>query len=98
MTEVNIEDIKKDIELNESLQRLFKNRDFKHVILETYLKTYALQLVQLSSGQAAIRDDSLMKLFQARLNATGSLQQWFDSVVAAGENAKEVLNRMEQGE
>ena len=37
---VNIEDIKKDIELNEALQRLFKNKDFKHVILETYLKTY----------------------------------------------------------
>lgn len=98
MTEVNIEDTKKDVALSEAFQRLCKNRDFKYLILEVYLKEYALQLVQLKSGQAAIRDKTLMELFDTRLAATGSLKQWFDSVVAAGENAKEVLAQIERGE
>ena len=98
MTEVNIEDTKKDVALSEAFQRLCKNRDFKYLILEVYLKEYALQLVQLKSGQAAIRDKTLMELFDTRLGATGSLKQWFDSIVAAGENAKEVLAQIERGE
>ena len=98
MTEVNIEDTKKDVALSEAFQRLCKNRDFKYLILEVYLKEYALQLVQLKSGQAAIRDKTLMELFDIRLAATGSLKQWFDSIVAAGENAKEVLAQIERGE
>lgn len=98
MTEVNIEDTKKDVALSEAFQRLCKNRDFKYLILEVYLKEYALQLVQLKSGQAAIRDKTLMELFDTRLVATGSLKQWFDSIVAAGENAKEVLAQIERGE
>ena len=49
MTEVNIEDTKKDVALSEAFQRLCKNRDFKYLILEVYLKEYALQLVQLKS-------------------------------------------------
>ena len=39
-----------------------------------------------------------MELFDTRLAATGSLKQWFDSIVAAGENAKEVLAQIERGE
>ena len=98
MTDVNVEELKKDIDLSESLQKLFNNKDFKKVFTEVYLKQYPLQLVQLLAGQAAIRDASLKDLFLTRLTATGSLQQWFDSVIAAGENAKEVLNQIDKGE
>lgn len=98
MTDINIEETKKEVELAEALNRLMQNKDFQLVIRENYLKDYALQLVQLLAGQAAIRDESLMKLFQTRLSGIGSLQQWFQSIIAAGENAKEVLSQIEKGE
>ena len=84
MTEVNIEDTKKDVALSEAFQRLCKNRDFKYLILEVYLKEYALQLVQLKSGQAAIRDKTLMEL--------NLRKKYSINIVAVIENDQVIVN------
>lgn len=73
---------KQNIQLAESLERLFKNRDFKKVILDGYLTEDCLRQIKLASNQYL--DERARNAAEFNAKAAGSLENYFEGVRQIG--------------
>lgn len=70
--EVNIREAKKMVDLGNALQRLEKNRDFKRVFAEGYLREEAVRLVHLR-GDPNMQTDEMRKSIDQQLDGINGL-------------------------
>jgi len=85
--EISIEKAKKLIELGDALDRLRGNVYFKKLILDEYLKDYAVQMVK-NMASFGMQDERQQNFIKNELIAIGSLDQFFRYVSAEAYQAR----------
>lgn len=100
--ENNIRESKKLVDIGESLDRLYNNRDFKKVILEGFFEKEAVRLVHLK-GDANMQSADSQKSIVGQMDAIAALAQYFATVrfkanmavkaIASDEEARDELNQ-----
>ena len=76
------------IEIKKSVEKLFRNREFKKVILEYYFKEEAARLVMAKSSNL---NEEQKKLIDCMIYGIGALSNFFDSVHQRGVQAEQAL-------
>ena len=95
--EMSIDEAKELIALGESIERLYKNKDFKKVILEGYFKDEAVRLVMSKSnpmllqGSPTMKSDDIQRDLDRMIFSIGFLQQFFFTRLQFAEQAKKAL-------
>lgn len=77
--EQSIASAKQLVALQESLQRLYSNRDFKKVILEGFFEKEAIRLVHLKADpnmQTVERQNNIL----TQMDSIGALNQYFQTI------------------
>jgi len=90
--DANMAEAKHFIDVKKSVERLFKNRDFKKVILDYYFKEEAARLVMAKSSNL---NEEQKKLIDYMIYGVGALSNFFDSVHQRGVQAEQTLNEDE---
>ncbi len=80
------------IEIKKSVEKLFRNREFKKVILEYYFKEEAARLVMAKSSNL---NEEQKKLIDCMIYGIGALSNFFDSVHQRGIQAEQALREDE---
>lgn len=88
--EKNIKEAQRFIEIQESVDRLRSNRDFKKIILEGYFKDEAVRLVHLKSD-TNMQSDHLQKMITRDLDAIGSLSAYFAAIEQEARRARHAI-------
>ena len=91
--EANMAESKHFIDINNSLMKLQKNRDFKKVISEYYFKEEAARLVMAKSSNLTA-DQQLV--IDKMIYGIGALAKFLDSVSARGAQAVQTLAEDEE--
>lgn len=92
--EVQIEDAKAAIKLGDSVERLFKNRDFKAVICNEYFKEYAAGLVMQKSVPAMQTPEHQLAIENA-LIGIGELNQFLTTLRMRGKHMEHQMAAQE---
>ena len=88
----NMQEAKHFIDIKDSTIKLFKNREFKKVVLDYYFKEEAARLVMAKSS--ALSEDQ-KKLIDNMIYGIGALSNFFDSVHQRGIQAEQALQEDE---
>lgn len=92
--EVSIEEAKKHCKMGEALKRLSKNKDFKLVINDAYLKDHAIRLVMLRG------DDNLDEVTREKvlneIDAIGAFAGYLRYLKHTGERAADAIKQDEE--
>lgn len=87
--ELQLSNAKQQVELRDAAQRLYKNRDFRKVVIECFMRDEAARYVQ-ASGDPALdtqaRADSL-----AIAQASGHLKRFLSVLVQMGNHAADQI-------
>lgn len=94
--DAEIENHKEAIKLNEALERLQKNRDFKAVFTESYFKDFANNLVIQRAMPEMRSRPEMIEANTRKLDAISEVQHYLRGVAAIGSNAKELLPESEE--
>jgi len=94
-----ISELKHLIELNESLERLHENEDFKNLILNGYLADEAERIFGLLTMPTNLKRDQLENLMDM-LSSIRNLKGYFKTIIIGADNAQaqideEILYRQE---
>jgi hypothetical protein len=92
--ELGIDTAKKMVKEAESIDRLFKNRDFKAIITEGYFKEFAAVLVQ-RKALPAMQTETEQKSIDNAITGIGELQQFLFTKRMQGKQVAKELNEME---
>ena len=90
--DANIAEAKHFIDIKKSVEKLFRNREFKKVILEYYFKEEAARLVMAKSSNL---NEEQKKLIDCMIYGIGALSNFFDSVHQRGIQAEQALREDE---
>ena len=74
----NMQDAKHFIDIKDSTLKLFKNKEFKKVVLEYYFKEEAARLVM---AKASNLNEDQQKLINNMIYGIGALSNFFDAVL-----------------
>jgi hypothetical protein len=78
----------------EALERLYKNRDFKKVVLEGYLEQEPVRLswlIAMPNSNPTISREDYKKDMLSKIEAIGEFRQYLQTVFALGNQAHEAL-------
>jgi hypothetical protein len=92
--EANNREARKFVELNEALERLSSNRDFRKVIKEGFFEKEAIRLVHLKSDPSFKTPERQADII-GQIDAIGRLSEYFRGI---GFNANQALKAIELGE
>jgi|TARA_B110000211_G_C13986789_1_gene512085 hypothetical protein len=84
--EDNINDAKHFIDIKDSTIKLFKNKEFKKVVLDYYFKEEAARLVMAKSSSL---NEEQKKMIDNMMYGIGALSNFFDSVLTRGTQAEQ---------
>jgi hypothetical protein len=90
--QVDIEQAREVVAESEALNRLFKNTDFKKLILEGYFKDEAARLVELKAAPQ-MQGEAQQKMLLAAIDSIGGLQQHFNKIWVMGEQAEQAIEQ-----
>ena len=88
----NMQDAKHFIDIKDSTLKLFKNKEFKKVVLEYYFKEEAARLVM---AKASNLNEDQQKLINNMIYGIGALSNFFDAVLTRGTQAEQALREDE---
>lgn len=88
----NMQDAKHFIDIKDSTIKLFKNREFKKVVLDYYFKEEAARLVMAKSSTLS---EDQKKLIDNMIYGIGALSNFFDSVLTRGMQAEQAYREDE---
>lgn len=88
---VTEEQAKYFVDLMESLERLYNNKDFKTVFLDGYFKEEASRLVLLRADNNIQQDENVIKSIDDKIIGIGELRQFLLTVFARGRQMKEAV-------
>ena len=84
--EDNINDAKHFSDIKDSNIKLFKNKEFKKVVLDYYFKEEAARLVMAKSSSL---NEEQKKMIDNMMYGIGALSNFFDSVLTRGTQAEQ---------
>ena len=87
--DVNMAEAKHFIDIKNSTLKLFKNREFKKVVLDYYFKEEAARLVMAKSS--SLTEDQ-KKLIDNMIYGIGALSNFFDSVLTRGMQSEQAYH------
>lgn len=87
--ELSIEAAKEKIDVMQTFERLSKNPDFQSLILQRYMKDYALRQVELKAVKGISQD--VLDYIDKQLDAISFLNQYFMFLVQEGRHAEAAL-------
>jgi len=90
--EDSMNDAKHFIDIKESTVKLFKNKEFKKVVLDYYFKEEAARLVM---AKASSLTPEQKNLIDNMIYGIGALSNFFDSVLTRGMQAEQALKEDE---
>lgn len=93
--EMSIETARKKVALGEALARLQHNQDFKTLILDEYLKNYAVHLVK-NRASYGMQGDADQKFINDQITAIGHLDQFLRYAAQEGRVAAEAIKADEE--
>jgi CHAT domain-containing protein len=93
--EANIREAKKIVDQGDALERLRSNRDFKKVILDGYFADEAIRLVHLKASPA-MQSPDMQKSIISQMDAIGSLDQYFTTVLQKASIARKAISADEE--
>ena len=93
--EHSIQVSKKSVDLGNALERLLRNRDFKAVILEGYLKDEAIRLVHLKADPAMQTSASQASII-SQIDAVGAVTSYLREVRRQADQGKKVMLEAEE--
>ena len=88
--ELSIEQAKEMIAQADSVERLYKNRDFKKVILEGYFEKEPVRLVKAKANPALATEETQNRI-DKEIIGIGILEQYFYKTLTLGNQAKNSL-------
>lgn len=91
---MDIADAKKAVKLGDALERLYKNRDFKLLINETFLKSELIALVQ-QLGNPMLPDER-RKHYEEMVSSIGKFSYYLNEIEFAGQESKAALLELEE--
>jgi hypothetical protein len=93
----SLEQANRNVELAEATERLFKNKDFKKVIIDLYIRE---TLITSSLDYASVPESYRNRLLE-KIASRGNLNSFLMELVEEGRKAKEFIeyvNQQEKGE
>lgn len=93
--EQGIETKKHQVALNNALERLMSNKDFKKVVLDGYFTGEAVRLVSLKADYSQRAPDAQAAIIRD-IDAIGSLQKYFRLIETTAEQAASSIKDDEQ--
>jgi len=93
--EIDMETAKKTIALEEAMSRLYKDKDFKAVILDGYFKEEASRTVMLKA-EPNMQDEIRQKALDNIITGIGSLRQYFRKVYQVAQMSLKSLEDQQQ--
>ena len=84
----------KNVELAEATERLFKNKDFKKVIIDLYIRE---TLITSSLDYASCPDAHRPRLLE-KVASRGNLNAFLMELIEEGNKAKDFINYVEQNQ
>lgn len=92
--EINIEQAKSFVGMGESLEKLFRNRDFKKIVMDGYFKDEAIRLVHLK-GDPSMQKPELQEAILRDIDAISALHSYFQALQQRADHARYAI---EEGE
>jgi len=86
--ESDMEDAKHFIDIKDCTIKLFKNKEFKKVVLDYYFKEEAARLVMAKSSNL---NEEQKKMIDSMMYGIGALSNFFDSVLTRGTQAEQAF-------
>ena len=93
--EIEMKEAKEAVAMAESLERLYKNRDFKKVVTECFMRDNVVMNVHALGNPAYKNDENTVKSIHDRIQAVAELVEFFRMVQQHGENARYALKDAE---
>lgn len=93
--ELSIEEAKQSVDLKLALGRLIKNRDFKKVIEEGYLRNEAIRLVH-AKASPSLQSAEHQARITRDIDAIGALDQYLTTIYQIGSQAEYAVADYEQ--
>ena len=93
--EDNMKELQKVIDQKHSLDRLLKNRDFKRVIENDYLRDEAVRLVHLRADPN-MQDPSRQESINKQIDAIGYFTAFLDMIGQRADGAREAFDECEE--
>ena len=81
------------IDIKKSVEKLFRNREFKKVILEYYFKEEAARLVM---AKSSFMNDDQKQLIDNMIYGVGALKNWLESVMRRGDEMDQAIEGHEK--
>jgi len=94
ITPEEIRQLEEDLALNDALQRLMKNRDFKKIVLEMYLKDGSVMIMK-NLAKIKYRKEANMEVINDALIARSLLDGFFGDIERNAKDAVEALREEE---
>jgi hypothetical protein len=91
--EVSVEELKKAVDLKNSVEKLYNNRDFKKVFLNVYFKEEPARLTGLLADDNMIAHRNL--IIEDMLSISG-VQDFLRNIVRAGQAAEQKIKEADQ--
>lgn len=92
--ELSIKEAKDMVAMAKAVERLYKNADFKQIVLDGYFENEAVRLVHLKADPA-MQDEKSQKMIIQGMDAIGALRGYFNWLTQQGNLA---LKAIEDGE
>ena len=93
--EHSIQISKKSVDLGNALERLLRNRDFKAVIMEGYMKDEAIRLVHLKADPA-MQTPASQHSIVSQIDAIGAVTSYLNEVRRQADQSKKVIHDAEE--
>ena len=93
--EIEINQARAVIKLNDDLQKLFKDAKFKQIILKGYFEDEAMRLCALKSDRAFQTEDG-QKTLDRQIWGLGALNAYFTKIEQVAATAQQAMDEMEQ--
>ena len=84
---VHYEEVKEAVKRFEALQRLQKNKDFKFIINEGYLRDEAVRLVKMRADKSAIFNESIKNSIDNKIIGVGEFNEYLRTIHNIGVTA-----------
>lgn len=88
--ETQLREAKKHVELDEALERLFSNRDFKKIIKDGYFREEAVRLVHLKA-EPQMQTPERQAAIVRSIDAIGELSDYFKVLKHNADNARKEI-------
>lgn len=88
--EVSIEECKTKVAMNDAVDRLWENKDFRTVVLDGYFRDYAVEMVTAKSNPGC-QTEQIQAAIIRSIDGIGNLKQYFSKLDKEADMARQAI-------